>query len=283
MVTVNNKKVKFLKKFLFMYIIVAMVCISAKIEVRTAFAGEPISANTYTTVLELSKYPPIIDKELDSENISTKVIKYFLEDGSFMLTTQEIADEINKRKEQKLQEEKEREENTVVPVNKTEEADIYITQYTDLSVNKTITTDDMNRIIEYWNEKCGGTPFLGRGDVFIKASKESGLDPIYIFSHAAYESGWGKSDLAVYKSNYFGISAFDSNPYECGYVMGDDLYTGIVQGAIWINDNYYQQGQVSLYDMIYGPKQYASTADCWIGSIQDIMNTSYYIIQSQDI
>ena len=286
MVTKN----KFLKRFLAIYSITAVACVSASMHLENVLAKELPNISRSSNV-ELYRDPLVLKTVVDTETEDTvsnyvnllpepkKYIEYELDDGVIVKVDTETAKELDKRKEQKRQEEEERERNTVIPVNKTEVSDISITKYTDLSVNKTITTDDMNSIIEYWNSKCGGTPFLGRGDVFIEASKRTGLDPVYIFAHAALESGWGKSDLAIYKANYFGIGAYDSDPYGHGYSMGDGLHDGIIEGAEWINTNYYQQGQTSLYDMIYGQKQYASAADSWIDDIASIMNTSYNVIE----
>ena len=36
--------------------------------------------------------------------------------------------------------------------------------------------------------------------------------------------------------------------------MGNTLYDGIINGAIWINNEYYSQGYTSLDSMIYGGK-----------------------------
>jgi beta-N-acetylglucosaminidase len=153
-----------------------------------------------------------------------------------------------------------------------------ISSKTDLKKNNEITAEQMNAIIDYWNNRCGGTPFKGQGHVFIQASKETGYDPIYILAHAALESGWGKTKLATNKYNYFGINAVDSNP-NLAYSMGNSLEAGIVEGAKWINTKYYERGYTSLYDMIYtAPAPYASARDSWINNIVSIMNSSYKII-----
>ena len=57
--------------------------------------------------------------------------------------------------------------------------------------------------------------------------------------------------------------------------MGDSFKDGIINGAIWIKENYYNIGETTLYSMIYGGLQYSSATDDWISSITSIMNTSY--------
>ena len=126
----------------------------------------------------------------------------------------------------------------------------------------------MNEWID--NMAPSDSPFRNNGAVFIKAANESGLDPRYILAHAAIESGWGRSNICKTKHNYFGIAAYDSNT-SAAYSMGDGLENGIINGANWIAKNYTNKDQETLYKMIYGKKQYASTADKWISDIESIM------------
>ena len=156
-----------------------------------------------------------------------------------------------------------------------------VDQNSDLS-NKSVyvTTEDMNNIIRHF-DPSGTSPFQGQGNIFIEASKESGLDPIYIFAHASWESDYGRSYLARDRGNYFGINAIDANP-NAAHHMGNTMYDGIVNGAVWISKNYYQEGQTSLNSMIYGGKRYAKAADKWIKGVNGIMAESYaYLKQSR--
>lgn len=154
-----------------------------------------------------------------------------------------------------------------------------ISVYTDLSPMRKINVDQMNYIIDYWVSMSGNTTFAGYGQAFIDASKLSGLDPVYLLAHAGLESGWGGSQIARDKYNFFGIGAFDSNPYECSYVMGDSIYNGIIEGATWIARNYYEAGQTSLYTMRYnnGYNEYCSS-NTWGYDITSIIQTSYSLI-----
>ena len=160
---------------------------------------------------------------------------------------------------------------------------IIVTSHTNLGYdNILITTEEMNDIIDYWDSQSGGTAFTGYGSAFIEIAEDTGLNPIYIFAHAAVESAWGKSNMAVNKNNYFGIHAYDSNP-DLALDMGDSVFEGIYNGASWIARNYYNEGQDTLHLMIYGPKQYASAADAWISQIVSIMNTSYRVLYNNNI
>ena len=165
--------------------------------------------------------------------------------------------------------------------NKKANSRYYVDQNSDLS-NKSVyvTTEDMNNIIKHF-DPSGTSPFQGQGDIFIEASKESGLDPIYIFAHASWESDYGRSYLARDRGNYFGINAIDANP-NAAHHMGNTVYDGIVNGAVWISKNYYQEGQTSLNSMIYGHKRYAQAAGAWIKGVNGIMSESYsYLRQSR--
>lgn len=137
---------------------------------------------------------------------------------------------------------------------------IAIAKQTALSINRggnqdlrefsPINKDELNQ----WISKVvpNDSPFRGRADVFIKASQESGIDPKVILSIASLESGYGRSQIAREKNNYFGIAAYNASPYSSSYNFGDGLENGIVQGAIWIANNYTNKGQPSLNSMLEG-------------------------------
>ena len=155
-----------------------------------------------------------------------------------------------------------------------------INSHTDLGIMNTITVDDMNKIIDYWDKYTDhGSPFKNKGQVFIDAAKESGLDPVYILAHAGVESAWGTSSYARKYHNYFGIGAFDADPDNCVNYSNDSLREGIIQGAKWIKRNYYSYGQKSVYSMRYnnGDHEYCTSND-WVKSITNIMKTSYSLI-----
>lgn len=150
------------------------------------------------------------------------------------------------------------------------------TPTTDLGVSDIMTVDRMNRIIDYWISRNGATdsPFIGRGEAFIKASQESGLDPIFIFALSAHESDFGRTRIARDKFNYMGIGAFDSTPYTSATQLSDNVEGGLIAGAKWVADRYYNQGQNTLYEMIYGAKLYSTSRDAWINGINSIMKVS---------
>lgn len=141
---------------------------------------------------------------------------------------------------------------------------------TDLGMYTNLTEQDMNDIIDWFNTKTdGGTPFKDNGYIFIRASEETGLSPLYIFAHASLESAYGKSALAKEKGNYFGIGAWDCDPYNKAHTMGSTMEEGIVNGAKWIADRYYNQGYTTLRKM--KERGYATDPN-WENQIASIAN-----------
>lgn len=146
----------------------------------------------------------------------------------------------------------------------------------DLRQFRPITKDELNEWIKAKAPK--DSPFIGRADVFIRASQVSGLDPKYIVSHAAIESDWGKSQIARDKGNYFGISCYNDSPYESSQNFSGGLEGGIINGAKWISNHYTNKGQSSVSSMIYGNRNniYAQNNDGspnehWLEQITSVM------------
>lgn len=142
-----------------------------------------------------------------------------------------------------------------------------------LNTNFAVTTEQMNKWLKEKAPK--DSPFQGQGKVFIEASKETGLDPMYIAAHAGLESGWGTSPIARDKHNYFGITAYNANPYDSAKSF-DSLEDGIIAGAKWIKKYYTDEGQDTLDKMLYGKKSYAQTddgqpLDSWLDGIVNII------------
>lgn len=162
-------------------------------------------------------------------------------------------------------------------VEDSESYDGYITKYTDLRNRIDINADEMNYIIDYWVGLNGRSSlYTGNGQAFIDVSKECGYDPIFLMSLAFNESGINVSSLHSGKNNPYSINMTDSNP-SGGYHLGDTYYDGIVNGGLWIYENYYEKDCTNLYDMIY-KGNYASAKDKWIGSITSTMSKSYKLL-----
>lgn len=150
-----------------------------------------------------------------------------------------------------------------------------LSKYDDLGNYSSISVEKMDEIIEYYDSiVSGGTPFKGKGYVFCQAAEETGLNPVYIFAHAAVESSYGNSYLARTKNNYFGINAVDINP-GLAYNMGDSVDQGILNGAHWIKRNYYDNGYVTLDQMLKGG--YATNQN-WANEIESVIRNSIRVV-----
>ncbi|AAY52878.1 tail associated lysin [Listeria phage A511] len=142
-----------------------------------------------------------------------------------------------------------------------------------------ITADELD---EWINSKAPeGSAMRGMGSTFLKAAQESGLDPRYLVAHAATETGWGTSNILKEKGNWFGIGAYDNSPMASAYKYGDKE-TGVVEGAKWIAENYYNKGQTTLESMRHngGQHEYATDPN-WDKTIASIMGGSEKYVQGK--
>lgn len=142
------------------------------------------------------------------------------------------------------------------------------TENQDLATWSELSDAEIDAFIK---KKRKDSPFTGAA--INKAAKASGLDPRYILAHAAVESAWGTSNYAINHHNYFGIGAFDSNPDNAKNYGNNGMEAGLVNGAVWIRENYYDKGQTTVYKMRYngGSHEYC-TSTTWVGSITNIMD-----------
>lgn len=147
-----------------------------------------------------------------------------------------------------------------------------ISTNTDIRQKTDLTGKDMDKIIAQWDKHTkNGTNFTGKGDAFIQASRETGIHPIYILAIACLESAYGTSYIANTKHNYYGINAVDSNPTEGSSVMGSNTSEGIINGAIWIKENFVDNGYTTLGDM---NAACYSTNDEWSSQVVSIAQSS---------
>jgi beta-N-acetylglucosaminidase len=151
-----------------------------------------------------------------------------------------------------------------------------ITEYTNLLNRRSISVSDMDKLIKYWTQY--NTDSELRNDsiayAYIKASKISGYDPIFLLALTGQEAGWDISTLHSSKCNPYSIAMYDSDPNQ-GYILGDNLYDGIINGAKWIKDNYYNESnEKTLYEMQNNGRIY-STDTNWGSAIASIMQSSY--------
>lgn len=145
-------------------------------------------------------------------------------------------------------------------------------QHMNLKSTANLTAKQINDWIARYAPK--GSVMLGKGEAFLRAAQESGLDVRYLVAHAAHETAWGTSKIAKQKGNMYGIGAFDASPYKSAYGY-DSVTAGIIEGAKWIAKNYVDKGQNTLYKMRHnkGVHEYA-TDPLWDEKIAKIMTTA---------
>ncbi|MEM3422980.1 MAG: glucosaminidase domain-containing protein [Conexivisphaerales archaeon] len=124
---------------------------------------------------------------------------------------------------------------------------------TDPQVLKSFFKDDFATVAYYIGLSC----------------KKYNLSPSLIVAIASLESGYGKSDIAKYKKNYFGLGAYDEDPY--GFATNLSKYSlqeaiDVSVGIIW--KDYFASDPESLKDVArkYCPRN----AESWARSVEDI-------------
>ena len=147
----------------------------------------------------------------------------------------------------------------------------------------------IDSIVGPYESSYGATSMMrGTGQAFIDAAKENDINEVYLLAHAILESACGCSQLArgtvsgYY--NFFGISAYDSNPNAgASYAAAqgwNSAEAAVKGGGKWISENYIHSsyGQDTLYLMRFNvpsqSHQYASSLT-WTTSIAKLMDRFY--------
>lgn len=99
----------------------------------------------------------------------------------------------------------------------------------DITANSSIGE---NALDNYLDRTKKGTSFeqSNAGKYFVEAGRQSKLDPRFLMALAGIESGWGNSNIAKEKYNYYGWQAYNDSPGMSAKSY-DGMKYGIVQGA----------------------------------------------------
>ena len=123
--------------------------------------------------------------------------------------------------------------------------------YDDVANKAYVTADDMNYLIDHYISLHPDSVLKDEGISFIRASNATGLDPIFLLSLVGIESGWGTNKTHLVNNNLYSIGMYSDGTHhgsdfndEC-----DSVGDGIVEGAKFIYDNYYKNGQTTVYAM----------------------------------
>ena len=146
-------------------------------------------------------------------------------------------------------------------------------QFSNLKSKTNYTAADLDRLYRLMG--ASDSRLAGKGATFKAAEEKYGVNALYLVAHSALESAWGRSKIARDKNNFFGISAYDNNPYNAATKF-DDVDSGILGAARWINEKYLSKSTYPARGAYLGNKaggmnvNYA-TAPYWGESIASIM------------
>jgi len=146
-------------------------------------------------------------------------------------------------------------------------------QFSNLKSKTNYTAADLDRLYSLMG--ASDSRLAGKGATFKAAEEKYGVNALYLVAHSALESAWGRSKIARDKNNFFGISAYDNNPYNAATKF-DDVDAGILGAARWINEKYLSKSTYPARGAYLGNKaggmnvNYA-TAPYWGESIASIM------------
>ncbi len=114
-------------------------------------------------------------------------------------------------------------------------------------------------------KNLGSTSMMyGIGEYLIAAQNKYGSNALSIFSAAARESGYGRSVIAYYKNNLFGMGAVDGNAFNAAYSydsVNDSIidYSKKISVSSYSNINDYRYNGTHLGNKLSGSQvQYAS-------------------------
>ena len=154
-------------------------------------------------------------------------------------------------------------------------------RFFDLKEKFDFTVEELNYFLDKYVDNEDSL-LHHQGQAFYEAQEKSGYNAIFLIALAAQESGWNVSSLHASKCNPYSIAMYDWDPEE-GYIMGNTYSDGIINGAIWISNNYYDaKSQKTLYDMQHKVSDHIYASDPnWEYHIADIMETIYNEIEER--
>lgn len=148
----------------------------------------------------------------------------------------------------------------------------------NLGNKRLITKGDMEVLIDHYKRTYPDTALDGCSGAFITASNLTGVDPIFLFSLAGVESGWGTSSAHIRQGNPYSLGMYGDGVHN-GYKVGDSFYDGIIVGACYIYENYYLNGQETLELMNhFGDHSYCAGDPSWERQIETEMRYCYKLL-----
>jgi beta-N-acetylglucosaminidase len=104
----------------------------------------------------------------------------------------------------------------------------------DLRKPANITAADL---VNFFNRYYPNSPLINDVQYFMNAQATYGVNAQYLAAHAVWETGWGKSNIYIYKHNLFGYGAYDLDPFNSAYYFPTDADSINWEGYI-VRKNY---------------------------------------------
>lgn len=157
-------------------------------------------------------------------------------------------------------------------------------QYKNLLSKSNYTADELNKVIVKFGGKT--SKLYNQGQAFKDAEEKYGINALYLLSHAALESSWGKTKIAQDKNNFFGIGAVDNSPYKSAKEFANEK-DGVLAGAEWITNRYLKSTEFPaagpyLGNKTQGMNKNYSTDSSWGYKISEIMVRSNQLLGNKD-
>jgi beta-N-acetylglucosaminidase len=104
----------------------------------------------------------------------------------------------------------------------------------DLRRPANVTAADL---MNFFNCYYPNSPLINDVQSFMNAQAVYGVNAQYLAAHAVWETGWGKSNIYIYKHNLFGYGAYDLDPFNSAYYFPSDADSINWEGYI-VRKNY---------------------------------------------
>lgn len=142
----------------------------------------------------------------------------------------------------------------------TDEANTVVrfSKQTDIRQISEVTAEDINKHLN--------GVLAGKGEVFLKAQEEHGVNAIFLASVAVVESGNGRSKMARSHNNVFGMKGktfknVDDCIMHAGYLFAESPY-------------YMKRGKYTIHQIqkVYAPNYDAATNKTWSAQVVTVAN-----------
>ena len=140
--------------------------------------------------------------------------------------------------------------------------------FKDLTEATNYSAEDLDKVFSLLN--INNSLLENKGATFKEAEEHYHINALYLLAHSALESDWGRSKIAKYKNNFFGITAYDTTPYLSAKTF-DDVDKGILGATKWIKENYIDRGRTFLGNKASGMNVEYASDPYWGEKIASVM------------